>query len=373
MPLRNAVVDVFLKAFSEVQGDRSGPTGRLTDLKNAIVTHYDPGNGQPQRIKVQQRNAFETLTTAGHDSATGVTSTVAWANPELLSALGDQLLSIANAIPRVYDGTDWTHYAAERVVSNQLSESVFHTSQRTIMAPDSAWKSGVTCSVWVESLTNTDNIIYVGFKSDDGAWIRTPSIVYDPVSVNDGIYCYARVVADAAAPYFWVVYNRLTTGAHKFGFHLYDLNGQLIDFDLTSADQFWATEPGFWDIQAVDGGGANLVQPLHPAVDDMDGVSFALGFQSGGNITVTPSPVPDVHCRGPVAFMTNDLGDGFQYIATFGDSDGATTRLWGYQIDPLDPDPFEHEYNFNVNIPTTTIPDTMIGFTQTAIDPDAPG
>lgn len=370
MPLRPGVADVFLRAFSQVQGDRSGPTGRLTDLKNAVVTHYDPGNGQPQRIKVQQRNGFATLTTEGHSSTSGAPVTPSWTNPELLSTLGSQLLSIANAIPRVYDGTDWTHYADERVVPNQLSETVFHTSQRTLLVDDSAWKGGVTCSVWIELTSPAATpIIYAGFKADDGTWVKPPKILYDPAANDDALFTFAKVVADKEDDFFWVVFNRLSDGTPKIEAALFNLDG--LQVDNVEVDQPYSIpEPGYWDIVATDIGGCLLAQPLHAAVDVTDGVKLTQFFQASGTITPTTTDLPDVHCRGPLAWMTNDLADGFQYLATIGDADGETTRLWGYQIEE-DTDNATHEYDFDVNSAGDP-PDSMIGYASTPGDPDEP-
>src|SRR6478736_2531356 len=82
LPLNPGVVDVFLRAFDQVPGDRSGPTGRLTSLRQGIAEHYSPGRGQPQRIVVKQRSGFASLTTTAHNSTTGVTESVSWSNPE---------------------------------------------------------------------------------------------------------------------------------------------------------------------------------------------------------------------------------------------------------------------------------------------------
>jgi hypothetical protein len=367
--LSPGVQDVFLSAYSQVQGDRSGPTGRIIDLKNGVVTHYDPGNGQPQRIKVQQRNGFATLPTSGHDSATGATSNPAWANPELLTSPGNQLLSIANAIPRVYDGTDWTHYASERVVSNQLSESVFHTSQRSINVPDEAVIAGVTCSVWAErpNVETTTTVLYIGFKGADGAWVRTPQVLYDPFSIGEFILTYAKVIADSQGQYFWVIYNDHTV---HFTAKLFDLNGLEIDSDSSVPFQ-WTTEPGYWDIVQLEAGGMCLAQPLHRASDATDGVKFSRYTQTAGSISYTTFDEATIHCRGKLAWQTNDLADGLYYLATVGVGESAAGRVWGYQID-VDAHSPTHEFNFAVEPNTNTTIDSLIGFPSDSGTVDEP-
>lgn len=364
--LQPGVVDVFLRALDQAPGDRSGPSGRLTSLKNTVVTQYNAGEGKPQRITVKQRNGFTSLVTTGHSSTTGAAATVAWSNPELLSTLGSQLLSIANAIPRVYDGTDWTHYADERVISNVLTESVFHTSQHTIQATDSAYIGGVTCSVWSEQLTpfTTTAKIFAGFRDDDGTWVRPP---FELTTSFAGIFM-CRVVADQSGTTFWVVNNDVS---NSFDIRCFSVNGeQLASTTLTKP---WSTNPGYWDVTRYPGGGIMIAQPLHDAVDATDGVKFTKCTRSGGTITKTTTDNTTAHCRGPVAWLTNDLGDSKLYLATIGLGEGLGGKLWAYQITPATPATAAHEYNFAINCPGGAFPDSLIGFTQTANDPDAPG
>lgn len=375
MPLRPSVVDIYLGSVNTTQGERSGPTGRIVDLKNGVVTHYDPGQGLPRRIKVQQRNGFTTLTTNGHSATTGVTETVAWANPELLSTLGDQLLSIANAVPRVLDGDDWTHYGAERVVTNRLSESVFHTSQRTIQATDSAWNGGVTCSVWVETLGGETPTVeaWVGFRSDDGTWVRVPTLLYAPGVPQEDYSTMARVKADVDGLHFWVVFNSIVGIDDEPGFFvaLYDLNGQRLDTD-TSVLQIWESTPGYWDIEAQPvGTGIQLAQPLHPADDETDGVRFTNYSHVAGVISASTADNTNIHCRGPLAYITNDLGDGDKYLATIGAGESPDGKLWGYRLDALAS--FSHEFDFTAFPPLVgDFCDSLIGFMVEGVEEDEP-
>lgn len=366
MALRNSTVDVFLAALSQLEGKRSGVIGRLEDIVNGVVTHYDPGQGRPRRAKVQQRNGFRTLATTGHSSTTGVTETVAWSNPELLTTLGSELLSIANAVPRVWDGTDWTHYAEERVVSNRLSQEVFHTSQHTLQAPDSAWIDGVTCSTWVETLGGEDPSVqvFVGFRSDDGTWVRVPTLIYNPGVPYDEYASMARVVADADELHFWVVLNASLDAPDPntpvFLVILYDLNGRELDRDF-SVGQIWDEYPGYWDIRAANLGGVRLAQPLNTAAAAADGVRFSGYTHVAGVISVLSSDNADIHCRGPLAWLTNDFDDE-AYLATIGLGEESGGRLWGYQMTALAT--VGHEYNFQVQPQGWT--DSLIGFVQEA-------
>jgi hypothetical protein len=369
--LNPVTVDVFISALSQTQGSRSGPIGRITDLKNGIVEHYDPGRSSPRRIKVKQRTGFRSLVTTGHSATTGDTSNPSWLSPELLSSIGGQLLSIANAVPRVWDETDWTHYPEERVVSNILSQSVFHTSQRTIKANDHAWIDGVTCEVWNEQPNPEENtqIVYIGFKSDDGAWIRTPQIIYDPAADSDFLIPFAKVVADAVAPLFWVVFNS-NHGSDKFRAKLYNLNGVLLDTKEIAKIQDVYSERAFWDITAKHGGGCYLAQPLHTVASATDGVSFTSFTQSSGTISSATTTNSAIHCRGPLAWLTNDVDTNY-YLATIGSGEDPSGRLWAYQIAPSTPSPFAHEYNFNLEPAANTTVDSLIGFVAAGTtDPD---
>ncbi len=365
-------VDIFISALSQVQGSRSGPIGRVTNLKNGVATHYDVGRVAPHRIKVKQRNGFRSLTTNGHSSSSGAPLNPAWANPELLSSQGDQILSIANAIPRVWDGTDWTNYDTERVVSNILSQSVFHTSQRTINVTDESVKSGVTCSVWVERYGNSslNTALYVGFKDSDGAWIRTPQLIYDPNAEGDGYFTSARTIADDGADFFWVVYDRLVTGSNKFRALLFDLNGQQINSLDTARNQVTDLQAAWFDIIKIPTGGCYLAQPQHTTQSATDGVTFTSFTQVAGVISSITTDNPDIHCRGKLAWVTNDLTGIHWYLATIGLGENPGGKLWGYQINPPSPDPFGHEYNFAIEIPVDTAVDSLIGFVKTNTNPD---
>ena len=371
MALNPGVVDVYLRALDQTPGERSGPTGRLTNVVNGVVEHYNPGRGQPQRVKVSQRLGFATMPITGHSSTTGVTEAIGWDNPELLSTIGSQLLSIDNAIPKVWDGTDWTNYGAERIVPNRLSEEVFHTTQRTIFVPDHAWSGGVTCSVWSEvtSLPAMSTVLYVGFRSDSGTWVRTPQVLYDPAAASDGIVPLAKVIADSEGDYFWVVYSRLVTGTSTFRAVLFDLNGQQIDtHDFANNAEGADITKTAWDITQLGktdvSGGCYHVQPLFGAGEDDDGATFTALTQVTGTISAASTDNAAINCRGKLAWMTNDLADGNWYLATIGTAEDPAGRLWGYQIEPPDADPFAHEYDFNVLIDTGTTVDSLIGYPE---------
>lgn len=370
--LAPSVVDIFLSAVSQTQGSRSGPIGRIESLKNGVVTHYDPGRGLPRRIKVKQRNGFGTLPTTGHRFDTGASSNPSWGNPEFLSSIGSQLLSIANAIPRVYDGSDWTNYNEERVISNVLSESVFHTSQRTIVAQEHATSNGVTCSVWAERIDpdNTRVVLYIGFKSSDGAWVRTPQVLYDPsIEGNPDLLTYAQVISDTGGSFFWVCFNSLVSSADKYTIKLFDLNGR--ERDSITIAKTWVPAPGYRDIAQIHGGGMFHAQPLHTVLSPGDGVRFTAFTQTAGVIGAISTDNAAIHCRGPLAFVTNDFDNGW-YLATIGLGDNPVGRLWGYQLLPPTPNPLAHEYNFAIQPQAGTTVDSMIGFVKPNLDVDNP-
>jgi hypothetical protein len=371
--LNPVTVDVFISALSQTQGSRSGPIGRITDLKNGLVEHYDPGRSLPRRIKVKQRTGFRSLVTTGHDSSTGNTSNPSWSNPELLSSIGGQLLSIANAVPRVWDETDWTHYPDERVVSNILSQSVFHTSQRTIKVNDHAWIGGVTCEVWNEQPNPEVNtqIVYIGFKSDDGSWVRTPQVLYDSAAIGDSIVPFAKVKADGAGQYFWVVFTSVgASHVWNYTVKLFDLNGKEVNSTTSARVQQIYSVTAFWDIEAIAAGGLILAQPLNTVASATDGVKFTAFSQSAGVISSVTTDNSSIHCRGPLGWATNDLANGRHYLATIGLGEDPSGKLWGYEIAGNNFNPVRHEYDFEVEPAIDTNVDSLAGFVKVNTNPD---
>jgi hypothetical protein len=324
--LRPYVADIPLLALDQKPGKRSGPSGRLTSLLDAVIKRYDAQG----KVTVEQREAFHRLPETLRDASTGEVATTFWQQPRLLHALGQQLVSICAARPRVYTGSTWTDYSAKRVLTNRLDESVFHTSNRTIQAPDSANMGGITCSAWTETryaanglpLTST----MVGFRASDGAWITEPRELY--VSQDTDIVTMAKVVTDES--FFWVFYNWFSSGNYVHA-GVYDTHGvQLAELNII---QHAERTPGYWDVHGSANTGVMFVQPANPPADS--GVETTL-FSFDGVSIITPTTVTDssVHCIGPVAFLTNDVSSTREYIGTLGTAEEGGS-LWAYELSPV--------------------------------------
>src|SRR4051812_13088477 len=107
--------EIPIYPVSQVPAKTTGPVGRLTDIQNMDVEHYVPSEGGPRRMKLSQRHAFVSLSTVTHDPSTGAPNSLSWSNPEILSSLGKQPVSVCNSIPRVFSGVDFTGYSDKRV------------------------------------------------------------------------------------------------------------------------------------------------------------------------------------------------------------------------------------------------------------------
>lgn len=361
MAYRPNVIDVPIVGLSQSEPEHGGPEGRATALKNAQVTHYVPGvPGVPQKVRIEAREAFVSMPLTLHAGDTGaVDATTGWNTPEVLEALGDQLLSINGSVPRVWNGTNWTSYPNKRVVTNQLSQDVLHTTNHTLQAPDSAHIGNVTCFVWTETIPNVagvQNQATVAFRADDGAWVRTPVSLYITAPAGSSpTYTQARVVTDGTSFFVFVAIG----SAAKIGVFKFDTNGVQLASDTTTIPLVWAVAPGYWDVQGVAGTGTRLVQPTaNTTVGANVGATFwmvtsALVISSG----VINGPVT-AKCSGPIAFLDGTSGTpGRSYIATL----GVAGALFAYEVTTAS-GLGQFEYSFGVVVNGSGIPDSLTGW-----------
>lgn len=300
MALNKSLVDVFLSSISQIQSKRSGPLGRLLSAKNTVVRQYDPG-AQPQRISLKQRNGFTARTTDLRLAVDGTTEAPQWDNPELLTSLDEQLVSICNSRPRVWNGTSWSYYPDTRAVTNKLTQRVLHTSNHTVQAPSSQTIEGITCDVWTETtLVNSLPITgaYISISAPDGAWVRTPQLLYQDAS---GRRTLAKVVADPVLQRFWVFLDKVGVGGEKISVHLYNLNGAEIatPLEIVRNDTF---TPGYWDVTYLNSGNVSYFVNAAATGTEYAGAGAwvfpegaLLPTTAGGQLTISGNPYPNLN------------------------------------------------------------------------------
>ena len=355
--LQPQVVDIPLLLPNQTPGKHAGPIGRLTSMVNAQIRHFLPSSQQaPQRITVEPRDGFTALTTNCRDAASGaVIGSPDWNNPELLAPLGNQLLSICDSVPRVNSGVAWSYYGNQRVLTQQLSEDVFHTTNHTLQAPDSAYLPGVTCMVWTETTFNGPvqlNTSMVAFRSDDGAWIRTPASLFQNNSGN----ALVRVVQDGT--FFSVVFN---TG-NKIAVNVFDTHGVLVAFDSTTISLKWTPTPGYWDIGAFNNAGSHYILIAQPngfsSIGSTVGVNLLKCTVSGSVITIASSvPAMTGDCSGPLAFV-DSTATGFPSLETI-----AVGTPWVTEFSHALAE--THAYSFGAIMAGSGIPDSLTGWMET--------
>lgn len=359
MALDPNVVDVFLSLANQTPGKHQGPIGRITSLFNAQVKHFLPSaQNQPQRIVVEPREAFQSLTTTLRDSSTGATASGSWSDPELLASLGEQLLSICGSVPRVYNNADWTYYGSSRVPTNQLSEDVLHTTNHVLAASDEATLNGVTCFTYTEQSQQGPIQIQtamVAFRSSDRAWVRTPSQLFSNASGP----ALARVVQDGT--YFWVFFS---VGA-KIVVNVYDTHGVLIAFDQSTIDQVWTPLPGYWDIAAFNNAGSHYVLLMQPdgftSTNANVDARYAKCTVSGSVITIVQASIglggSAGNCSGPIAFA-NSSATGLPTIV----SAASAGFLWMIEFTHTLLN--NHAYTFGAVLAGSQIPDSLTGWME---------
>jgi len=308
-------VDVQLLPPDQTPPKHAGPSGRIERLVNAQVVNYVPPNpGVSPVLQIAQRNGFESFHTDARKATDGTAVTTPdWSNPQLLSPLGNQLLSVANHVPRVWNGAVWSYYDDTRVVPNKLSERVAHTTQTTMEAPDSACIAGITCMTWSQFVPATTSYdTYVGFMAEDGAWITAPRKLYTGGNISTTLYPgAAKVVANYDGGWFWVITNHLINNLH-LDVRVFSLKGEQLAIK-SDVVLNWNVFPGYWDV-------CNNTATISSALYTMQ-LAQPGGFSSGGsevNVTVDyfsfngvstitqhHSAHSDMDCRGPVAWIRN--------------------------------------------------------------------
>lgn len=337
--LTPGVVDVPLSPPNQIPSPTMGPLGRLEHLVDGQVTHYEPQYGgatgvTPAKIQADQRDAFISLPATAFSTESGQPATPPWTPPEILSPFGEQLVAVDDSLPRVFSGTSWRSYPSSTVISNILNERILRTSNKTIQITDNAWMNGVTCAVWLESVTTSTGVdtknLFAIF-SDDGTYLLTPS--EPPFTVAGAI----KVVTDGT--YFYVFFGG---GATEVEYNVYDQNGTLKDFTGTSVG---SSLSGNWDVIASPTPSPNTGTILLASAVDI-GTNGGVKFTSivfNGTVTVKHSNTDNtIACAGPLSWITNDLGNNLAYLALakitgFGPSPTLDPiyTIYGYEVSAL--------------------------------------
>ena len=352
------VVDVYLSSLSQTPADHQGPVGRLKSLIDCVSTHYTPTNGGLQ-LKVEPRDPFVSLTSSARSVADGTTVSALWANPEICNSLGNQLVSICNAIPRVYSAAAWSVYTAARVLPHPLSQDIFHTSNTVAQVTDNAVIGTVTCAVWTESTPTASGpktAAWIGFKDSNGAWLVTPRVIGSSGTFARSIL--AKVVSDGSR--FWIFFNDANS-TNGLIIYVYDVNGAFLAGTATTLPH--GGYPGYWDITAATSSGGYAVQLAIPVAvgNGVDsGVTF-ISYGWNGSAIIHSSATVDatIHCSGPVAWIINKVGNGLAYLGTCqGDTDDFSF-IWAYEITERAQ---THQYG-GVSMPDLFALDSITGYT----------
>jgi hypothetical protein len=365
--LKPDVVDIVFTDNDKTPPDQAGPTGRLENLINTQVIHYEPPHpGIAPKIQLEQRNAFESYSTTSRSSEDGSAIEPDWTNPKLLSSLGDQLLSISNQIPRVWNGTDWTYYSDDRLIINKLSERIILTTQTLMEAPDSAVLNGVTCEVHSQfNSTSQSYDVYVSFVAPSGAWIVMPRRIFTAAENLPG---QAKVVADPENGVFWVLSNHIE-GGDSLDMRVYTPDG--VQVALHNFPISWSVPPGYWDItfspcRVIASRWVVIVaQPRTFSSSSSDNVEVILDYFSFNGTTISrhSSEHPEFNCCGPVAWVRNGFQpwvdsstEVFSYLSTVGAFEESNYPITVYK---LDNDTNTLFYNVTS---TSKKPDSITGF-----------
>lgn len=322
MPLTPKTLDIVFGTPDTTPPDHAGPVGRIVELVNAVATKYIPAApGVAQKIQIDQRTAFESLTGVANSVLTGepVPSPV-WSDPSLLTKLGDRLLSVADHVPRVYDGDHWGLFPDTRVIANKLSQRIIHTGTHASAAPDAAHLNGVTCTVWQEfNPAEQAWDSFIGFTADNGAVIAVPRRIYVAAEGSPGL---TRVATDGAV--FWVV-GETAPAEQTLTIWVYSTDGK--QRATTTLSRAWDINPGYWDLTAQPATfngqdwTAIIVQPATYSGVGAD-VNLDIGYMryTGSAIVIESITDTVADCIGPVAFIRNATVDAPQrvYIATVG-------------------------------------------------------
>lgn len=367
MALTPAVVDISLSTTNQVTSDTMGPLGQLRNMVNCQVTRYEPhfqgAQGVvPAKIQVRPRDAFNSLPSTGRSVVDGSPYTPAWDKQRLLAELDSQLISVCGgSVPRVFNGNTWSTYVNNAVLTQELSQEIFHTSGHTIQCPDAAWLAGVSCVVWSETVVNSSGALttsYVGFRSDNGAWLVQPTALY--ASSSQFVVAQAKVVQDGSR--FWVFFNNLTT----VSINVYDTNGALLGSSptLMALPLHNVFGPGSWDVVATTstGGYTVLAAVIVDSTSAQGVTTYALGWNGTAvtHNTVVIGP-GTIQARDGIAFLTNDFVAGSAYLAS--EIGGTPAAIYAYEITNQ---AVTHAYASGVTDFTVTAFDSIAGYVTSA-------
>lgn len=318
----------------------AGPYGRLASLLDARIRKYvgstaSPTTGAttPSQIQIDARDGFVSFVAAAKSIIDGSNATVNWSNPQILAAFGKQMVAITGGQPVVQNGTNYTAYPDTTVLPRVLDQDIFHVSQKVLAAPDYATISGTECSTWTESVDSSTGPItttFVGFKSEDGAWLVQPTALY--VSSSSATRTMAKCTQDGSV--FFVFWNDDSV-VH---INAYDPHGALLGSSSGPTDiALHAPPPGTWDIVAASTasphtGTVLFAQSVSPTADS--GVFLTSVGWSGSAITTSSALVNTIHCTGPLGFLVNHR-NGLAYLGTGRKATSTTMDLWGYEITNL--------------------------------------
>lgn len=327
-------LDVPISILDQTPPNTAGPVGRLVSMINCQVTKYlgataTPGVATGARVKLEQREAFRALTTTTRSSVDGSVVTPAWGPAQLLDSLDEQLVSINNSVPRVKTDADWTAYLGSRVVTRKLQQSVMHTANGIMQAQDSAWLSGVTFVAWRQKTT-----VYVGVRSDNGAWVVPPQIAAFTSTMP-------KVVSDGVN--FWLFYNDGT----NFVAAAYDTHGVLLGQNNVTAAAAAAT---VYDITARSPG------VLFATSGAASHILFASVTISGSTVTVTTSTDATTSTTNCLGFLRNPI-NALAYLAS-----GNGTALNVYEVTAL---AATHTYAMPALFSSTV--DSLIGWVNSSL------
>jgi len=359
MDLTKSVVDIFLSTLDQIPGPHGGPMGRLTRLVDCIVRKYQGPGQVGERVVVEARNAFKAIPEMSRNVQDGTSASVDWSTPELLGSLSNQLVSVCKTTPRVYSDSDsnWSAYPDVHVLSDKLTQDVYHTSDHTIQVPDGCQVGDSTGCVWTETALSDTGLpitsAWFGIKSKLGAWVTTPRLLYGP---NDpAITVMAKIVSDGTR--FWVFWTT-NSGGNKIGVAAF--NEQGLELGSTTITRHWADTPGYWDV-TYQAGGVFLAQPASESLPTNVGVTLTK-FSYTGSIVSSTATDATMLCNSGVAWLTNDFDAGHMYLATMAQGSPSNFyKLYAYRIDPgtlLQ----THQYDASsvANLPSA--PDTITGW-----------
>jgi hypothetical protein len=365
-------IDIPIYGLNQALPERSGPLGRVKTAINGRSRKFIPaaqtiGVNTPAQITLEPRDGIHSLPNTARSIVNGLPAAADWTNPEILGALGDQAVTVVNGIPYAWNGTNWTKFVGNTVVPYHLKQDVFHTSQHTLQAPDEATIGGVTCATWTETVVNSTGPItsaWVGFKSSDGAWLVAPSVLGTSGGTTNTVM--AKVRSDGS--HFWVVFNGPETPAPKLNIYIFDTNGAFLA-GTTMTGYLVATGgwPGFWDIVNAPTSGGYTLQIATPALvgNGADSGAKFVSFGWNGSAIIQSATNTDatVHCSGPIAWITNDLGNGLAYLETVKSHDDFIGDVWAYEITNRAQ---THEFGTGINVPGDSFAvDTLAGVTFT--------